>query len=332
VESNPNSGENSLEIKMTGLGMNKMIDTAAVKFPIELPQNYLMEWDYAPFIPHDHKPRRDMYTRHEALGEAKISGVYYPKNPGYPNPLLRLEVSLPMVLFGNNAEAISEISEVEEAIQLINEFTDVCSWLPPIDIGQGTLSRIDLCCNHQVGDLVQDYIRALYNLTYPQRKTKPYPGEGVQYQSKVAVTKFYNKGYQCRHPSAKGILRQETVLRKTYYLERRMGISQPTLRDITKDWVIETLQKDLDALRLNDRTICNRELALEILQHKYGWNKGNRLHSHLLAGQTMTLEQMIASGASRRSIQRDNKLIADADISLALTEAKVPLPPLRIEL
>jgi hypothetical protein len=222
--------------------------------------------------------------------------------------------------------------EVDGAITGLNEFTTTSDWLPSFDMGQGILARIDLCHNHFVGDQVQDYVLALYSLTYPQRKTGPYPGEGVQFKSQVANTIFYDKFQQCRAPAAQGILRQETQYKKPYYIARRMGISDPTIKDVTKDWVIEMLRKDLVVLRLNEHIICNRDQALEILVQEYGWNVGRRLHSHLLALQSMTREQMIARGANKQSINKDNRMIAKAGLSLALTDAKVPLPPLRIEM
>ena len=69
---------------------------------------------------------------------------------------------------------------------------------PKLDLGEGILIRLDMCYNHQVGDAVEDYIKAIGNLDYPHRRTKHHRYEGVEFRAKHKTTKFYNKEREIR--------------------------------------------------------------------------------------------------------------------------------------
>ncbi len=312
-----------------------MIDTAIVKFPISPTPRQLQEWVRHPLIFPDGMVRDKFFQSTILDNKASLHFVYYPPNPKYPIPALLIQASLPNVLFGNNVELITRESEIEETIAVVNGFISRLKWMPAVDFGAGIIGRVDAPFNYQVGERGQDYITALFKLTYPDRKTRPYQFEGVQYRSDsrhpVAVASFYDKYKESLNPSALGYLRHEASLRGAYYVGRRMGVHAPTLRDVTITWLMGLLQNDLEKLRLKDTLICGRSLAFEILWKQYGWKTAKRLHEHLVLRQTMTREQMIAYGDSKSSIRRWEKQIADAGVSLAMIDMKAPLPPLVIE-
>lgn len=310
-----------------------MLDTVAVKYHTELDQSKLQHW------PHERIDRmgsntREKFTLNRSIDGAHMKATYYPANKQFNEPLLILETSLPKVLYGNNVVQLAEMAEVRAAALEGNRIIDDIPGLPQVDFRDGLLHRIDLCQNHKAGDLVQYYIRALSSLTYPHRKTGPYLSgtihEGVQYKCRAVTTKFYDKYAECHQPDAAGVLRQETTIRKEHYIKRAMGVADPTLRDITKDWVVGMLEKDLNRLHV-DRLICNRDQAMEILLSKYGPIKGNRLYGYLAAAQSMTRKQMLDKGYNERTIQRYNKEIVDAGVSPTMIDTKIPLPPLCIE-
>ena len=83
---------------------------------------------------------------------------------------------------------------------------------PKLDIAEGILIRLDMCYNHQVGDAVDDYIKAIGNLEYPHRRTKYHRNEGAEFRAKHKTTKFYNKERESGFAEAHGILRQEITL------------------------------------------------------------------------------------------------------------------------
>lgn len=227
---------------------------------------------------------------------------------------------------------ITQETELREAMSLVNQFIAGKSWLPELDFGTGILYHLDAAYNHQVGEHVQDYIRALFNLDYLNRKTQPYPHEGVQFKSRVTTTKFYDKRKECLSPSANGILRQETSLRHASYIERRMGLEDPTLLDITIDWLAQVLQNDLKKLHLQNAVITDRSTAQWVLKQIYGWSLGDKLFAHLYDRQSTSKAQMIAEGKGESTIRKYEKLITDAGVSLTLTEDGLQLSPLEIRL
>jgi hypothetical protein len=94
------------------------------------------------------------------------------------------------VLRGNNIDLTNNEDELGEAIQEANKSIRNIRIFPEVDAGLGQLTRVDTAYNHQVGESVYEYIRALSNLEYSRRKTKPYLYEGVQYMSKSVTTNF----------------------------------------------------------------------------------------------------------------------------------------------
>jgi hypothetical protein len=203
--------------------------------------------------------------------------------------------------------------------------------IPEVDLRDGELCRIDLVHNHCGDNKVQDYIKAMFNLDYPNRDPEPYRFQGIQFKSGLITTKFYDKYRESRAPEAIGILRQEITIRKPYYIGRLMGIKHPTLRDVTSEWVAGMLQTDLQRLHLDQQTICPLEVAQEKLIKFYGPTVGDRLAGYLKTRQSVSLDHMIAMGYNKRMIYRSNKQIADAGVALTSTDRNVELPPLKIE-
>jgi hypothetical protein len=310
-----------------------MCDTVGLSFEVALSQSQFQYWireketDYGNgYVEIEFKLQKSMDNG------APIKSRYYPPNQKYPKPRFSLEVSLPHLLFGNNVYMITEDAQIEEATQLITKYLDSQPWAPKVDANQGKLYRVDVAYNHFVGDLVQDYIPVLFRLPYPQRRTKPFSREGVQYYSKFVTTKFYSKSLICKHHLAQGVLRQETTLRRNFYIERKMGLFQPTLKDLTVNWAIQTLIKDLEKLHLNDCQVCSRDLAREILRQNYSCNKADKLYGYFMTRQDKNPKQMEALGYSKRVIQNNNKMLTNAGVSLAMIDNKIQLPPLNINM
>jgi hypothetical protein len=306
------------------------LDTIQTSFQTIPALEMLAKWNNEKITHPDGRVWNKYYINEYVDSEIVIKATYYPRNPSYKEPRFMLEFSLPKMLFGNNIEMITNSDELKEAILIANDLIQQKKKIPGVDISAGILCRMDVCYNHQVGNRVHDYITAFLNLHYPHRKTQSYQNQGVQYKSKIATTKFYCKETQTKNPLAKGILRQETTYRKPFRIGKALNCRDPKLEDITKDKIISLLRADLEKLRLKDNLICDRELARNILVSVYNRVKGERLYGFLITRQTMSKGQIIEEGTALRTIQRDEKLIADAGVSLTMTE-KVPLPPLCIE-
>jgi hypothetical protein len=261
---------------------------------------------------------------------AVIKGIYYPSNDKYSFPMTLFELSLPIVLHGNNIDLIYNEAELREAILEANKAIRNIRIFPEVDVGLGQLTRLDTAYNHQAGEAVYEYIRALSNLEYPRRKTMPYLYEGVQYKSKSVTTKFYNKEKECRDLSAHGILRQETTMRHSHVISRQFSRNPTRLMDIEFDKCLELLSNNLHMLGLENNPIYGKSSVHDILLETYGCKKGIELYGWWMERQTQTMDQLVKAGLKKKTIQRQDKLIKDAGIPLTMSDTAKPLPPLVI--
>ena len=303
-----------------------MIDTIAVVFHIHLGMKELEHWKN---VHTDEGPgyRFVKYSLNSHIAGSSIKATYHPPNDKYVAPRLKIELSLPYVLYGSNIAQLEDVAEIEAAAILGNEMIASIPGIPDIDLREGILCRIDLCHNYCRGDMVQDSVKAMFNLDYPKREIRPYPYQGIQFKSEAITTKFYNQYQKLCVPEAIGHLRQETTIRNSYIAEL-MHVQRPTLRDITSEWVDCMLQKDLERLYLDKQTICPLEVAHEKLIDFYRPTVGDRLYGYLKMRQSVSLDHMLAMGYKKQMIYRNNKKIAQAGVALTCTES-VELPPLK---
>lgn len=304
-----------------------MLDTIRVKFPIAPTEEQLEKWTLK--TTRMGTGERKVYIYNPAVGETTLRFTYFPVDYS-GHPMLTLECSLPKLIFDNNYQMLGSI---DQAIKVANtNLTDIPN-IPKLDIAEGILIRLDLCYNHQVGNAVDDYIKALGNLDYPHRRTKYHRYEGVEFRAKHKTTKFYNKEHESGYMEARGILRQETTMLDGKDIQQFLHKPKPTLLDISRELVTEELQNDLEKLRLLNNSIANRDTAFEALCKAHGEYAGFYYWA-LLLNKTNKSRKRIKKEAKThpRSIDRKLKKIVDAGIPLTLTDREEPLPPLSIEL
>lgn len=307
-----------------------MLDTIRLKYSVSPTAEQLQNWQ-----------RR---TRTNQLGAEIESYVYNPtitddevmvKYTYYPagynlEPLLTLEVSLPKLIHGNNHQMIGSM---DGTIKMGNLVLELVNYAPKLDLAEGVLIRLDFCYNHQVGELVDDYIRAIGNLDYPHRRTKHHRYEGAEFRSKHKTTKFYNKEFESNNPYAHGILRQETTILKGSNVANALGKEKPTLLDVNKNIAAAYLNDDLVNLRLIDNSIANADTALKTLCKDYGSEAGIYYYG-LLVSRLQKSKKRIGreSNLHPRTLERRLRKIVDSKIALTLTDRSEPLPPLKIDL
>jgi hypothetical protein len=304
-----------------------MLDTVSVGFPLSVDNADLEIWDKKTTDEAGGK-RYSKYIRNVELdNRAKIKFCYFPVSfTRFPH--LLVEMSIPNVINGNNIEPIFDLNYINS---FLNETLDSIPGVPHLDISEGVLSRIDVFYNHQCDDLVPYYIKALQSLEYSHRRTLPYTRQGVRYCSKQVTTKFYDKELECGNSAAKGILRQETSMRKKAIL-RYIGIKKPTLFDLNSDNLSEILEKDLQRLKIFNCSIGTvNTLPLRLCQ-EYGEYAG-LYHLGLLMLQEEMNKEYLPSviGVHPRTLDRRIKNFVDAGIPPTITNAKEPLPPLTID-
>ena len=225
------------------------------------------------------------------------------------------------------------IGSVDGTIKMGNLILELVPNTPKIDLAEGILIRIDFCYNHQVGDLVDDYVKAIGCLDYPHRRTKYHRYEGAEFRSKHKTTKFYNKERETGLPDAAGILRQELTVLRGSNVAKQLGKKNPTLLDVNKDLAAFYLKTDLDRLKLLDAPIANQDTALKALCNQYGSEAGI-YYFGLLTSRLQKSKKRIAreSDLHPRSLDRRLRKIVDSKIALTLTDRSEPLPPLEINL
>jgi hypothetical protein len=269
------------------------------------------------------------YVYNPVIGETAFRFTYLPE--AYDgHPMLSLEFSVPKMVYGNNYQMLESI---EETIKLGNEKLAKVRDIPILDLAEGILIRLDMCYNHQVGDAVDDYIKALGNLDYPHRRTKGHRHEGVEYKAKHKTTKFYNKENESKHKEAFGILRQEITLLTGKDVQELLGVKKPTLLDVSIGQITIALKGELETLRLLNNSIATRNTALQTLCEKYGEDAGIYFFGLLMSKVDKSRKQIVRKTSSHpRSLDRKLKKIVDAGIPLTLTDREEPLPPLTIDL
>lgn len=304
-----------------------MIDTIRVKYPIE-PNSFQLE-AWTRITSKIGQGERVKYVYNPVSGNAVLRFTFFPEDyNGFP--MLTLETSLPKLVHANNYQMLENI---EEAIQIANAKLAKVRDIPILDIAEGILIRLDICYNHQVGDAVNDYIKALGNLDYPHRRTKTHRYEGVEYRAKHKTSKFYNKEHESGSIEARGILRHEITMLKGKDIQKLTGTKKPTLLDVPVDLIQQSLKDDLNSLGLLNNSIATRNTALKMLCETYGEDAGFYYFGLLITKQDKSKKQIKSvMNKHPRSLDRKLRKIRDAGIPLTLTNKEEPLPPLNIQL
>ena len=275
------------------------------------------------------KKTRIKYETWLRFTKGSIHVIYYPQDRNNrPEPLLLYGMSLPKLVYGNNIHMIhTPSSAIEKAHQIIGQY----AYIPRVDLNQGILYRMDLCYNFQVGEYVPEWIRQLYKLEYPRRKTKPYyPSQGVQYYSRKASLSFYGKEAETRDSDAHGILRMEASWRDKNQIGKLVGKPLATIGDFTSEVVFSLLNAELEKLGIKDRAPVDSLATLRILQGKYRPEQGVRLFGFLMARQIASSKEMKAMGMTKQTISRNQKEIREAGLSMSIAKNEVALPKLVI--
>ena len=110
-----------------------MIDTIGLLYPITLPPDILQNWGHSK-IPLKNGFKSTYFTHVETENGAVVTYFYIPHIPKL-HPILKVEVSLPHLIFGDNVYIIDDlVSAVDQANQLLPKVDGV----PQIDLWKGS--------------------------------------------------------------------------------------------------------------------------------------------------------------------------------------------------
>lgn len=313
-----------------------MIDTIGIEFShVRINWNIYSVWTDEKHhrTPSNFKVSQYGFTKKMKNG----SSIRYTYFPNLKSGLLKLEFSLPNLIYGNNVQLIYDI---EEAVDAANSLLPEIEGIPRVDLWNGTLYRLDVCYNHQVKDYVPWYIDAFKPLEYPYCRTRPYTSQGVQFQNKQFIFRFYDKARErldlndaSGAQEARGILRMELELRRLI-LRKLTKQKYPTLHCISLDWVFKVLENSLEELNLLGNSIGTVYTTLNVLREKYGSWEALALVGLTHAKRQYPTTELLAQdvGLHPNSIGRHiQKKLEENGIPPTLTENSEPLPPLTID-
>ena len=219
-----------------------MIDTIRIKFPISPTPEQLQGWMHK--VIESTTGTRESYIYNPQVDNAVLRLTYFPT--AYDGkPMMTLETSLPKLVLDNNYQMLRSIGG---AITIGNLMLKDLPNVPKLDLAEGILIRLDMCYNHQVGEAVGDYIKALGNLDYAHRRTKHHRYEGVEFRASKKTTKFYNKEHESGFTEAHGILRQEITLMRAKDIQKLFGKKKPTLLMYQKILLLNNCKMNLQNL------------------------------------------------------------------------------------
>jgi len=244
---------------------------------------------------------------------------------------LIIDFSLPRLIYGCNHQMLEDLGFAMDQANI--ELSYIPGLPRLIDIRDAELNRLDICENFQVWENSQDYIQAIFKAHFPHRKTVPYPTTGVIFKAKSGISTSVYLKYEdpnCGHEEARGKLRFEISMRRKCHIVTLTGKKEPRLRDLTIEMVAGRIQKDMNILHLNRPIVCDRKKIENILSEKYTPRQVRSLLGYLLERQTLTYEQLIGKGITRRTICHYEKLLAEAGVSSLSIESNKVLPPLSV--
>jgi len=179
-----------------------MIDTIRVQYRVELPEVDLSYWD----------KYGNTYSLKFRYEEQSFHATYIPCSFMDHNPMLRIQFSIPMILFGCNHRSI-EISKLLNAVpdldNLIHRFSP---FIKLKSVSSAQLVRFDASANFPAGNLLPDYLAVIKKANYGRKKKNIYD-TGIQFTSREETISIYDKYKMCKHPEAYGLLRLEVQIK-----------------------------------------------------------------------------------------------------------------------
>lgn len=250
------------------------------------------KWESGPYLPKDESRNSWESRTHEFYdpkAQARVITVAHTLNRPEARIAifgdgggLRVESSLPKLLYGNN---ISTISDPLPAMERLREFL-----LDQVTGNVGTLEamdclRVDFCHNFSVGAALSDYVDTLSHVAFLQHR-RTYDGYGgVEWLgTNGRMVRVYDKHREILEkdkqdvPEAKGILRFEVQIRKkSQYLQRRLHTPYLRMVDVLDPVLAyRCLVETLDRMALRSKFVC-RDAAKTLLDAKFGYRKSTRL-------------------------------------------------------
>lgn len=245
---------------------------------------------------------------------------------------LRVEASLPKLLFGNN---LSRVSDPASALERLGEFVrdHVQGSIP--SLGEMEYLRVDYCNNFQAGSYLSYYIQTLAQLSYLKHNRITDVAGGVEWWNDSRRIRVYDKWREIKEKekvdiaAAKGILRFELELRKkSGFIERRLHAKRLTFQDVLDPVAAYLFLSDALTKMCLNATFCTQDNAKNILDSRFRFVKATRLLGILRRLQHGSADN-IKSLSSRSSYYNDRRTLRGLGLWPA-SSAQIELPGLKL--
>lgn len=289
-------------------------------------------WQKREVTPARRTPHTEYFFNPDKASGLPLRATYRPESRQGPDQLL-IEVSLPKVVFGNNWTLIPNVGSATRALDEMIEALPALPALPPSL--EMSLSRLDVCYNYAVGELLPYYLEALSRLDYPHRTTVRFNAQTVEYRAKSVKSKFYDKHTESACQAPPGLLRHEITFQRAREIRQALAADRlVTLGDLTNNELLRYfLERDLHRLGVFHKPFATLNTAAARLLAEFGPNRGGYRYTLLSLYQHLSKEQiMLELGMTRNALNRLLAEIRRSGIALALSEASEELPPLEVYL
>lgn len=293
------------------------------------PEQLELHWRRRDYSPPIGKTDREFFSNPPRESKPPFRATYRPRSFRAVDQFL-IELSLPKALFGNNWTMLEDLAPATDAADHWLQNDEAMPELP--SVADMSVSRLDLCWNFQVGELLPYYIDALAKLDYARRTKARFNSQTVEFRIKTAKTKFYDKRAEAGEECPPGILRFEVTFHKAQAVKHALGTRKPVLfGQLDANVLHAVMARELNALGILGAPFATLNEAAARLRSRYGPNRGAYRFMVLQMAQTRDRDQIaLELGISRNVVNEALADVRKAGLPLALSEAEASLPPLDI--
>lgn len=270
----------------------------------------------------------------------------YRDDPSFATSL-KIEVSIPKFLYGNNVTQFLE-SDVELFFRHLRGTVANMLHVPILqipDLHRAEVEKLHVCYNFSVGNQLEDYLLALSTVTIPKYVRNVYgDGTSVYWDAKTRTAKFYSKYHELlatmslsdrqKHPEllqmAEGVLRLEIELSFSDLTRHNVDRFAGELLDF--EWAAELLQGWLKEIGFSVEVGINpvSHWVTEIDRSDLTDSQKTSLISYI-SRLWIHGRQWVAKHYPGSTYHRQRSLIKRVFGTSDLAFSDVPLPPLKVD-
>ncbi len=244
---------------------------------------------------------------------------------------LKVETSLPKVLFGQNIDLLSPSDIMPALDELSNRISDLVGG----DVSHaGTWDvrgRVDSVYSWNAGDRLPDYLHAFKSVELPRHYLQTFGrDQTLAWRNQSRTVRLYDKFEESGSDRARGLLRFEVQANRAQGELRKIARAESMRAKSVLSWGVARAILDHYLGQLGgDLVVTSDEKLFNLLVAKSGRKKAFRLLGFIAASKLYGRGELIARGFSRKTLWRIAREVNDAGASVGTVESGL-LPPLAL--